>query len=162
MEQELPYRRQKTPRMRREAAFGVFCLTTVYPTDTHGAHGNSGERKAGKDVFGSGKGRKRLKTSGNRYSQILWEQDAAGSNPVTPTSRQCLHPILGCSYCLLFVYRAAECFVSHSNIIRICFHQSQSLRDLSRRLLYSPIWISPSLSAKGSHYRNMAVSFLLH
>ena len=82
---ELPYRRQKTPRMRREAAFGVFCLTTVYPTSTHGAHGNSGGKSAGKDVFASGKGRKWLETSGNRYSGFLWEQDAAGSNPVTRT-----------------------------------------------------------------------------
>ena len=45
---ELPYRRQKTPRMRRKAAFGVFCLTTVYPTDTLGAHGNSGRKSSGK------------------------------------------------------------------------------------------------------------------
>ena len=59
------------------AAFGVFCLTTVYPTDTLGAHGNSGGKSAGKDVFPSGKGRKWLETSGNRHSQILWEQDAA-------------------------------------------------------------------------------------
>ena len=55
------------------AAFGVFCLTTVYPTSTHGAHGNSGDKSAGKDVFPSGKGRKWLETSGNRYSQILWD-----------------------------------------------------------------------------------------
>lgn len=84
-EQELPYRRQKTPQMRREAAFGVFCLTTVYPTSTHGAHGNSGDKTAGKDVFPSGKGRKCPEISGNRYSGFLWEQDAAGSSPVTRT-----------------------------------------------------------------------------
>ena len=71
--------------MRRKAAFGVFCLTTVYPTDTTGGHGNSGDKMAGKDVFPSGKGRKCLKSSGNRYSQILWELDVAGSSPVTPT-----------------------------------------------------------------------------
>ena len=76
---------QQTPRMRRNAAFEVFCLTTVYPTSTHGAHGNSGERKAGKDVFPSGKGRKCLEISGNRYSGFLWEQDAEGSNPVVRT-----------------------------------------------------------------------------
>ena len=67
------------------AAFGVFCLTTVYPTDTTGAHGNSGCKSAGKDVFPSGKGRKCLEISGNRYSGFLWEQDAAGSSPVTST-----------------------------------------------------------------------------
>ena len=61
-----------------------FLLTTVYPTDTSGAHGNSGDKSAGKDVFGSGKGRKWLETS-NRYSGILWDQDAAGSNPVIST-----------------------------------------------------------------------------
>ena len=72
-EQELPYRRQKTPRMRREAAFGVFCLTTVYPIYTTGAHGNSGGKSAGKDVFPSGKGQKCPEISGNRYSQILWD-----------------------------------------------------------------------------------------
>ena len=55
------------------AAFEVFCLTTVYPTDTHGAHGNSGERKAGKDVFASGKGQKCPEVSGDRYSQIRWD-----------------------------------------------------------------------------------------
>ncbi len=71
--------------MRLKAAFGVFCLTTVYPIYTTGVHGNIGERKAGKDVFPSGKGRKWLEISGNRYSQILWEQDAAGSSPVIPT-----------------------------------------------------------------------------
>ena len=63
----------KTPRMRREAAFGVFCLTTVYPTSTHGVHGNSGGKSAGKDVFPSGKGWKGLKMSGNRYSGFLWD-----------------------------------------------------------------------------------------
>ena len=66
-------------------AFGVFCLTTVYPTSTHGAHGNSGGKSAGKDVFPSEKGRKCPEISEDRYSQILWEQDAAGSSPVTPT-----------------------------------------------------------------------------
>ena len=71
--------------MRREAAFGVFCLTTVYPTDTTGVHGSSGDKMAGKDVFPSGKGRKRLEISGNRYSCNVWEQDAAGSSPVTST-----------------------------------------------------------------------------
>ena len=68
------------------AAFGVFCLTTVYPTTATGAHGNSGGKSAGKDVFLSGKGRKRLEISGNRYSGFLWDVEAAGSNPVTPTS----------------------------------------------------------------------------
>ena len=55
------------------AAFGVFCLTTVYPTDTLGAHGNSGGKSAGKDVFASGKGRKCPEISGNRYSGFLWD-----------------------------------------------------------------------------------------
>ena len=59
--------------MRREAAFEVFCLTTVYPTSTHGAHGNSGDKMAGKDVFPSGKGRKCPEISGNRYSGFLWD-----------------------------------------------------------------------------------------
>ena len=77
---------RKTPRMRRKAAFGVFCLTTVYPTSTHGVHGYSGGKSAGKDVFGSGKGRKCLKLSGNRCSQILWEQDIAGSKLVIYTT----------------------------------------------------------------------------
>jgi len=70
---ELPYRRQKTPRMRREAALEVFCLTTVYPTDTLGVHGNSGDKSAGKHLFPSGKGRKRPEISGNRYSGFLWD-----------------------------------------------------------------------------------------
>jgi len=64
---------------------GSIFLTTVYPTSTHGVHGNSGGKSAGKDVFPSGKGQKRLETSGNRYSGFLWEQDAAGSSPVTST-----------------------------------------------------------------------------
>ena len=59
--------------MRWKAAFGVFCLTTVYPTLTHGVHGNSGDKSAGKDVFPSGKGQKWLETSGNRYSGFLWD-----------------------------------------------------------------------------------------
>jgi len=71
--------------MRRKAAFEVFCLTTVYPTSTHGVHGNSGGKSAGKDVFPSGKGQKCLKSSGNRYSCNVWDVDAAGSNPVTRT-----------------------------------------------------------------------------
>ena len=56
-----------------EAAFEVFCLTTVYPTSTHEAHGNSGGKSAGKDVFPSGKGRKCPEISGNRYSGFLWD-----------------------------------------------------------------------------------------
>ena len=56
-----------------KAAFGVFCLTTVYPTDTTGVYGNSGGKSAGKDVFASGKGRKRPEISGNRYSGFLWD-----------------------------------------------------------------------------------------
>ena len=59
--------------MRLKAAFEVFCLTTVYPTDTHGVHGNSGGKSARKDMFASGKGRKCLEISGDRYSQILWD-----------------------------------------------------------------------------------------
>ena len=48
-------------------------LTTVYPTSTHGAHGNSGDKTAGKHLFPSRKGRKRLEISGNRYSGFLWD-----------------------------------------------------------------------------------------
>ena len=70
---ELPYRRQKTPRVRQTPYSGSIFLTTVYPTSTHGAHGNSGDKSAGKDVFPSGKGRKCLKSSGNRYSGFLWD-----------------------------------------------------------------------------------------
>ena len=55
------------------AAFGVFCLTTVYPTTATGVHGNSGGKSAGKHLFPSRKGRKRPEISGNRYSQILWD-----------------------------------------------------------------------------------------
>ena len=70
------------------AAFGVFCLTTVHPTSTHGAHGNSGGKSAGTHVFPSGKWRKRLKMSGKWYSGKVWEQDVAGSNPVIPTKEE--------------------------------------------------------------------------
>ena len=70
-------------------------MTTVYPTDTHGAHGNSGDKSAGKDVFPSGKGRKRLEISGNRYSGFLWEQDAAGSSPVISTKNADLTAFCG-------------------------------------------------------------------
>ena len=59
--------------MRREAAFEVFCLTTVYPIYTTGVHGNSGGKSAGKDVFPSGKGQKCLEINGNRYSGFLWD-----------------------------------------------------------------------------------------
>ena len=48
-------------------------MTTVYPTDTLGVHGNSGGKSAGKDVFSSGKGRKCPEISGNRYSGFLWD-----------------------------------------------------------------------------------------
>ena len=71
---------------------GSIFLTTVYPTDTTGVHGNNGGKSAGKHLFPSGKGRKCLKSSGNRYSGFLWDQDGAGSIPVTSTNRQCLHP----------------------------------------------------------------------
>ena len=72
--------------MRLKAAFGVFCLTAVYPTSTHGAHGNSGGKSAGKDVFPSGKGaempkierkqvlRISLGRSGDRYESKLKRQ----------------------------------------------------------------------------------------
>ncbi len=60
-------------------------MTTVYPIYTTGVHGNSGDKTAGKHLFGSGKGRKRPEISENRYSCIVWEQDAAGSSPVTST-----------------------------------------------------------------------------
>jgi len=53
--------------------FQKFTLTTVYPTDTLGVHGNSGGKSAGKDVFPSGKGRKWLEISGNRYSHSVWD-----------------------------------------------------------------------------------------
>ena len=73
--------------MRREAAFGVFCLTTVYPTDTTGLHGNSGGKSAGKDVFPSGKRWKRPEMSGKRYSRNVWEPVVDGdflpTSPVT-------------------------------------------------------------------------------
>jgi len=55
------------------AAFEVFCLTTVYPTDTTGVHGNNGGKSAGKHLFPSGKGRKCLETSGDWYSGFLWD-----------------------------------------------------------------------------------------
>ena len=55
------------------AAFEVFCLTTVYPTDTTGVHGNSGDKMTGTDVFSSGKGRKWLETSGDWYSGNVWD-----------------------------------------------------------------------------------------
>ena len=57
------------------AAFGVFCLTTVYPIYTTGVHGNSGDKSAGKDVFPSGKGRKCPEISGKWYSGIVWERN---------------------------------------------------------------------------------------
>ncbi len=84
-----------------KAAFGVFCLTTVYPTDTTGAHGNSGGKSAGKDVFPSGNGRKCLKSSGNRYSQILWERNDAGSNYVVTTKKAQESTFLSLFLCLL-------------------------------------------------------------
>ena len=56
-----------------DVVFGEYFLTTVYPIYTTGVHGNSGDKMAGKDVFPSGKGRKCLETSGNRYSGFLWD-----------------------------------------------------------------------------------------
>ena len=52
---------------------GSIFLTTVYPTDTLGVHGNSGDKSAGKHLFPSGKGRKCPEISGNRYSGFLWD-----------------------------------------------------------------------------------------
>ena len=78
----------KTPRVRQMPYSGSIFLTTVYPTDTLGVHGNSGGKSAGKDVFPSGKGRKCLKSSGNRYFGFLWDHQAAGSSPVTPTKHE--------------------------------------------------------------------------
>ena len=88
MEQELPYERKNSPDAVVSPYRGSIFLTTVYPTSTHGAHGNSGGKSAGKDVFLSGKGRKRPEISGKRYSGIVWDQDAAGSSPVASTRKK--------------------------------------------------------------------------
>ena len=71
--------------MRREAAFGVFCLTTVYPTDTTGLHGNSGGKSARKDVFPSGKGRKKLFLAEIALIGSFGSRMPGGSSPFTPT-----------------------------------------------------------------------------
>ncbi|MBR4071633.1 MAG: hypothetical protein IKK26_03670, partial [Clostridia bacterium] len=91
------------------AVYGEYFLTTVYPTDTAGVHGNSGGKSAGKDVFASGKRRKCLETSGNRYSQILWEQDAAGSSPVTSTKNP------NSTFCRVWIFLFINVF-SHSPV----------------------------------------------
>ena len=74
---------------------GSFFLTTVYPTDATGAHGNSGDEMAGKDVFPSGKGRKRPEISGNRYSKILWVGKQGKSEAGTFYSFKYLFPPVG-------------------------------------------------------------------
>ena len=69
-----------------DAVFGEYLFDhSLSHIHARGVHGNSGDKSAGKDVFGSGKGRKCPEISGDRYSQILWEQRAAGSNPVAST-----------------------------------------------------------------------------
>ena len=73
-----------------EAAFEVFCLTTVYPIYTTGVHGISGDKTAGKHLFPSGKGRKCLEISGKRYSGILWDHEAQSSKLCTPTKKSTL------------------------------------------------------------------------
>ncbi len=77
-------------------------------TSTHGVHGNSGGKSAGKDVFLSGKGRKRLKLSGNRYSGFLREQDAGGSSPSTPTILS-IHKGFSCEYSILLKLKPSHC-----------------------------------------------------
>ena len=60
-------------------------MTTVYPTTATGVHGNNGDKSAGKDVFSSGKRREGAERSGEHQRESVWEQDAAGSSPVTST-----------------------------------------------------------------------------
>ena len=63
-------------------------MTTVYPTTATGVHGNSGGKSAGKHLFPSGKGRKCLETSGNRYSGFLWDCEIGNSSKIPYTSKK--------------------------------------------------------------------------
>ena len=144
MRTELPYRRQKTPRMRRKAAFGVFCLTTVYPTTATGAHGNSGGKTAGKDVFPSGKGRKRLKMSGNRYSQILWEQDAAGSSPVTSTKKRTNRVVSSFSFHIKFYSETPCIFIKALRSPWLLLYCRSVIAPFLRKVSRSRFWFRKS------------------
>ena len=76
------FRDRNRPAAERSWAIVLYHINT---TDRFGTHGNSGGKSAGKHLFPSGKGRKCLESAGNRYSQILWDHQAAGSSPVTRT-----------------------------------------------------------------------------
>ena len=62
-------------------------MTTLQTTYRFGALGNSGDKSAEERGFPSGKGRKKAIFSGNCLHRSVWEQDAGGSSPFTPTKK---------------------------------------------------------------------------
>ena len=80
---------------------GSIFLTTVYPTSTHGAHGNSGGKTAGKHLFSSGKGRKRPESAGNRYSCTVWD---IVQNSKNSTKQNVQKALFYAGFCLLESY----------------------------------------------------------
>jgi hypothetical protein len=62
-------------------------LTKQQTTYRFGAFGNSGLGSAEERGFSSGKGRKKPFLAEIAFHRTVWEQDAAGSSPVTSTIR---------------------------------------------------------------------------
>ena len=60
-------------------------LTKQQTTYRFGAFGNSGLGSAEERGFSSGKGRKKPFLAEIAFHRTVWEQDAAGSSPVTST-----------------------------------------------------------------------------
>ena len=60
-------------------------LTTCYPTVSSGVYGNSGDKMSKEYVECSGKGKK-AKPAIYQALERVWDEEAAGSNPVIPTT----------------------------------------------------------------------------
>ena len=67
-------------------------LTTQQTTYHFGALGNSGLGSAEERGLPSGKGAEKAIFSGNCLHRSVWDVDAAGSNPVTPTKNPLKQP----------------------------------------------------------------------